>query len=418
MRDAAIVLGIIGIGVVWRRPAWVWWWTALAAVALEVIHHWYGGIGQYFPVVGGIVGALIAFLPRRDLWRFLWQHRVQYWGFLFYTLAVWVSLAVSINRHVSVRYALGVPAIFWLTALVIPYLLHERQMTVQDLLKPMALAGVLFTLVAAIGAIGFHQGFLVPVGHHHLLAWEWPFANKNTLGMLLVFATPAALGLYLDERTPNRGMYGIGFLISLIGVVFSYARASWIATIVGVMLLIVLRYRGRGLLGVVIGVVVLAGGAVMATGVHKWEKLWSHGLSGRTGLWQAALKVAAKHPWFGVGAGNSPAAILPYVPPAYRGLSPHDSILRTLVELGAVGLILWGIVVVVALYKAFFTAPQRHGWTALALGAVLLASLVEQGAESVFLGGVFFGDLFFTVLVGVAWLLPSLGSQSRLGRMR
>jgi hypothetical protein len=49
-----------------------------------------------------------------------------------------------------------------------------------------------------------------------------------------------------------------------------------------------------------------------------------------------------------------------------------------------------------------------------------MAALVEQGAESLFLGGVFFGDFFFTVLIGLAWLWPPLVRQSWLapGRTR
>lgn len=414
MRDVAIVLGIIGLIVVWRKPGWVWWWTALASVALEVIHHWYGGVGQYMPVVGGVIGAMIAYFPRRALWSFLWERRSQYWGFLVYTVIVWISVVVSIDRHVSLRYAIGVPAIFWLTAGVMPYLIQETKMTLADVLKPMVWAGTLSALAALIGAVFFHQGFVVPVGHHHLLAWEWPYANKNTLGMLMVFSTPAALGLYLarDHVSRGRNWYGLAFLLNFIAMVFSYARDSWIATSVGLLVIVIVRYRKCGVLGVLITGIVVLLAAVLATGVKRWERLWQHGLTGRTGLWKAAYIVFKQHPIFGVGAGNSPEAIRPYVPPAYRGLSPHDSILRTLVELGLVGLITWIIMMLVALYRYFFASSQTEGWMAVVLGAVLVAALVEQAAESIFFGGVFFGDLFFTALVSVGWLLPTISRPS------
>lgn len=414
MRDIAIILGIIGIAAVWRRPRWVWWWTALGSVALEVIHHWYAGVGQYFPVVGGVLGAMLAFLPDRRLWEFFRRYQSRYLFFFLYTLAVWISLIVSIDRAISLRYALGVPAILWLSALVLPYLIDRGQMTAQDLLKPMIISGVLLTLTAGAAALEFHSGFSVPVGHHHLLAWEWPFANKNTLGMLLMFSATASFALFLDNRVGSgRILYGLGFVVTLMGVVLSYARTSWIATVVGLILLVIFRYRKRGVWAVAGGGVVLGGAAVLVTGVHKWQKLWAHGLTGRTGLWIAALKAARLHPFFGVGAGNSPQALYPFVPAIYRGLTPSDSILRTLVELGGVGLVVWTVIILVALYRVFWVSPMTFGWTAVALGAVLFASLVEQAAESMFLGGVFFGDLFFTALVGTVWMLPVLRGTRR-----
>ncbi|AEJ39495.1 membrane protein [Sulfobacillus acidophilus TPY] len=398
-------------GAIWmlRSPRHAWWGVVTASVALEVIHHWDPGVGQYAPVVGVVTGIILAYVLQPEVWQFIRRHRAHYGPFALYTLMVWIAAATSIHHSTSLRYAVGVPAVLFVTAVVLPYLWQKRQLTQEAWLVPLAWTGLLATLVAGGAALGFHQGFLVPVGRHHLLAWEWPFANKNTLGMLLVFSVPASLALSLDASDyRQQRVYALFFVIMLAGLLMSYARTAWIAAVVGSVLLIIARWRGRGVLAVLVGGLILGGGAVAVTGLSRWEHLWQHGLTGRTGLWRAAWTVFRQHPWFGVGPGNSPRALLPYVPPAYAGLTPHDAVLRTAVELGGFGLLVWGWLVVTALYHVVI---QERSWPSRVWAALLLAALVEQTAESIFLGGVFFGDFFFTALIGIAWLWPSLSRE-------
>ena len=410
------VLAILGAIVCWKRPQMVWWWTLTWAVGLEVIHHWYQGVGQYLPFAGGAVGALLAMGWSQDSRELMRRAPIVLglWGL--YVLSIILSTLVSIDPAVSVRYVIGVPVVLGVTLVVLPALRSRGDLVVSQLLTGMALAGLGLSVVAGAAALLFGVGFPVPVGHHTLLAWEWPFANKNTLGMLLMYALPSAVALAVwpDEgrrlRWPWIGMT----LWLLLATILSYARTAWIAGLAGVAVVLLVRYGKRAFWAMLIGVVALGGAAVAVTGVKRWQHLWAKGLNGRLGLWQAALHVLHHHLWLGVGPGNSPMAIKPFVPAAFAGLTPHDSLLRTAVELGAVGLAIWLMLTISALYRLFWGAGAQADPGLRFLGAVLVASVIEQMAESLLLGGVSFGDYFFTLLMSMAWMAEASQPMRRL----
>jgi putative inorganic carbon (HCO3(-)) transporter len=243
----------------------------------------------------------------------------------------------------------------------------------------------------------------VPVGGRTLLAWQWPFANKNTLGYLGALGVPAAAALALDARGGARAGWTAVLLVDLVGLGMSYARTGWIAAAVGLVVLILGLARGRARVGLLAALAAAAALVVVKTGATRLDALWGHGLSGRGGLWAAALAVFRQHPLLGVGPGNAPTALAPYVSAAYRGLTPHDGALETLVELGLPGLVLAGGAVVAALVRAIRVrggTPLFWVWLAL-----LLAALTEQVAESAFFGGVSFEDYLLSALVAsvVGW---------------
>jgi hypothetical protein len=104
-------------------------------------------------------------------------------------------------------------------------------------------------------------------------------------------------------------------------------------------------------------------------------------------------------------------ALRPYVPAIYAGLTPSDSILRTAVELGLFGLALWLVLIGVAMLGLLARRPWRQ-WEDSALFAILLATLAQQVVESLMLGGVSFGDFFFTLFIGLAWYRVWHGSKA------
>jgi O-antigen ligase len=385
----------------------------LAAVAVEIIHAFHPGIGQYGPWIGVWMGTFLAALKQwQQQWD--WIHlRFRYlsWGFA-YLLILVIATIVGIDRAVSVRYAIGVPAVLWVVGIYIPQLVREGQLSAVKVIQSWAILGAIFSASAGIAAVAFHSGFPVPVGHRVILAWQWPFANKNTLGLLMALAVPAAFGLifYPDKPWGGRGLAIAVTILVVMGDALSYARSGWIASLIGMAVFTLAYFGRRGLIGMAIGFPAAAILLVLKTGLKRWTLLWDKGLNGRIVLWKAGFSALHHRWWFGVGPGNSPQALLPYVPRIYAGLTPQDSIMRTAVELGLIGLGIWLVIVVGAVIKTglvFWRTKSRRlpRWTTSMIGALLLATLAQQMVESAFLGGISFGDFFFTFLIGWVWFV-------------
>ncbi len=420
----SVALAIVGGYLGFSRPRWGWLLLVIAAVMVEIIHAFYPRIEQYIPFVGVGIGVFARSLAQwRTWWPRVFTRRRLYLWFLLYLLVIAVATVVAIDPRVSLRYAVGVPAVLWITTLYFPFLAHEGAMTIRKLAQSWAIIGSVLAVSAGIGAVVFHSGFPVPVGHRVILAWQWPFANKNTLGMMMTFAVPAAFGLIFHPRQMSSARRGVSialFVLTVLGDALSYSRSGWIAAAIGVGVFVMAFFGRKGFIGMLIGVPLAFVALVLKTGIHRWELLWHKGLNGRTVLWRAGFRALQHHWWFGVGPGNSPQAILPYVPSVYAGVTPQDSILRTAVEIGLVGLTIWLVIVVggvLRLARQFWlnrrSATSR--WEITMVGSLLLATLAQQMVESLFLGGVSFGDFFFTILISWVWMMEFQGRHARLG---
>lgn len=397
------------------RPEWSPGVLVADSIAVEVVHASIATTVQYIPWLITAALVLVMTWGRRSRSSRLANvpDSTTVVGLaLVYT--AWVALVALVHLPTGdARYAMGVPVVMAVLFWALPRIMRDQRESSAflQLLAVTAVSTALLAITAGIAALVGHVGFPVPVGHRILRAWQWPFANKNTLGFLAAFGVPAALAMGLLQPAGRRWGWWIIFGVSVVGLGMSYARTGWIAAVVGVVVLAMGFGRWRGVLSVV-GVAVVAGGLlVLKTGVHRIEALWGHGLSGRGGLWQAALTVARHHLWVGVGPGNSPAAMAPLVAAAYRGLTPHNALLETLVELGLPGLILFLGVVVAAFAKAWSRAETSSiGWAWIAL---LLAGLTEQMAESGFLGGISFEDYLFAALLAAALTWRGAGIRQR-----
>jgi len=401
---------LVGVGcaaVVAVRPTWAFGVLVAASIWVEVIHAGTDSSWQYVPWI--LPALVVLWLAVRTRPLFDGRPPALVWWAGAYALEVLVS-AVIHRASGDWSYAVGVPVVMLTAMWALPRVTRAVGGDAwRQLVMVTAAATALLSLAAGVAALGFHVGFPVPVGHRTLLAWQWPFANKNTLGFLTAFGVPAAAVVLIDlER--RWWWWAVGGL-ALLGLGLSYARTGWIAAAVGVLVVILVAYGRRGLTWGVVGLVAAFLLVVAKTGVHRLANLFAHGLSGRTQLWRAALTVAGAHVVDGVGPGQSPAALAPLVPPQYAGLTPSNGPLETLVELGVVGLLLWVGVVASAVAAAWTRAAtlRRFGlW--LGLGA---AGLVEQLAESSFLGGISFEDYLFLAVLAVVLCWPESGSRAR-----
>lgn len=121
--------------------------------------------------------------------------------------------------------------------------------------------------------------------------------------------------------------------------------------------------------------------------------------SGRLAIWRASLEAIAASPLVGHGFGENPSAIAPYLTGSnsvYAGLTSHNTLLRTAVELGIPGLLALMAFIVAVLVSAVSGRPQTSS-----VVVVFLTLLGVMGFESLLLGGASYPSLALGVTAGL-----------------
>ena len=269
-----------------------------------------------------------------------------------------------------------------------------------------ALAFPLILLAAIEAAIGLVQYF-----------WAWPdgiargtYVNRNHFAGFLEMALPFAV-LYpvaVIRRTRSRRHSPAGpvlkaapFLLLaaliLAGIIYSFSRMGYVAT------LITLFVMGAVPLGarlspvrrwIAIGGVALAVLATFAllppyrlimrfAQITATDALTSEG---RVELWQETLPLIATYPVFGCGLGGYESAFRPFKAskPLFRDDYAHNDYLQYLAEMGAVGFLLAGLLLITLFFAAVRAAGRSEPetrWLGLATTGAMTAILLHSLAD-------------------------------------
>jgi O-antigen ligase len=286
-----------------------------------------------------------------------------------------------------------------------------------------------FAAGAAFSAI---FGFLVPstsatAGYGNRATGS--IGDPNAEAIVLVASIPLLISLVGVYRNSVRMkmIALVGVVIIFAGFVGTLSREGLVA--LGVMMVTAVifggRWRRKTALLLVIGVSVTSGYYLVVVPLAARQRVTSSDSSGRTTLWQIALRVFNAHPLLGVGASNfilvegqyvnQPGAVVAfYVIDAPK--VAHDAFLEALVDLGIPGLLSFGAVLAIGLGAAvraarrferlgddhmelvsravvlclvtvitseFFVSAEyaKYLWLPLALGPVLLALARRSEAQ-------------------------------------
>lgn len=149
------------------------------------------------------------------------------------------------------------------------------------------------------------------------------FGNPNSLGAVMGVALAPLLlwGILISERTITRRRRSVAFVISLLLLFFSFARAGIVAGMVSCALLCVALRRYRWLMkgsaaAALAAVLIYAvaprqsgpSDSIMSTFLYKGQPE-SGVLGSRQTPWQQTVSVIREHPWFGSGFGTSPVGV-------------------------------------------------------------------------------------------------------------
>jgi O-antigen ligase len=199
-------------------------------------------------------------------------------------------------------------------------------------------------------------------------------ANPNELGVLLSLGMPLALYLSVRGRGPMVWVNRVYVPIALVAVFLTASRGALLTA--SASLLIVpwsfSRFTRRQKVSLVVLTVLTAFAAMVYVPSESWQRFstlqqemnggtFSH----RTDIWRAGVEVYHDHPVIGIGAGAYPTAVQPIYGSA---IVAHNTFLSILVETGAIGLIVFVILLVTLFGSARRLPPlSRKVWMILLL---------------------------------------------------
>ena len=296
------------------------------------------------------------------------------WAFLGWAI---LSIGWSLDADLALREIATIVQMF-VIALLIADVTVDQPGRVRLLLWVYSIAAA---LTAAIGIANYLAGQVVEGERAAALAQQSP---AHFAAILL----PAFLfGLHELLAGRLKLLSGAVVLVSGVAIVLAGTRGVWLGAmfVTGIFVIPRLR-RGQqvvalGLLAAVLVLVMQIPGAGDLITQRAGNAISSGG-SGRTGIWTVGLGIIESSPIVGVGYANFPVA---YTPEMIRetvagdltdvGRAPHNIVIGTLGELGAIGLIM----------LAMFLGPLllRRGWGPY--GAAVQAILASLMVSALFL---------------------------------
>lgn len=213
------------------------------------------------------------------------------------------------------------------------------------------------------------------------------FWDPNVLGRYLVLAALAATAYMLWTRHTERAIAAAaGCIVLLVGLTLSFSQSSILALLAGLLVLVVLRWGWRWALVAGVAIAIASGALVLAAGVKPTssESLETRS-SGRVSLITGGVELAGERPLYGYGSGafqNEFAQRHLDVDEPEGGAISHSEPITVAAEQGAVGLLLYGALVLaglVALLGAAPLIPAPRGALVACFVAMVVHSLAYAG---------------------------------------
>jgi O-antigen ligase len=178
---------------------------------------------------------------------------------------------------------------------------------------PLPFRRALIAAVSVVSLLAMAQEFLgassgVYIGAHAVPRIAGPLEGPNQLACYLGLAIPVLFALAISTR---RALYTGACSLAFLALVLTLSRAGLVSTLLAIgFLIIVLRgadiriflLAGAAALAAVVGVLASVGGLSRIFSVADTAS--PTGLASRSLLWAAAIKLWARSPWLGIGAGN------------------------------------------------------------------------------------------------------------------
>ena len=392
-----------------------------------------------------------------------------------YVAAAVLSTAFSIRPSTSIPYLFGIVIILLVTLWLGPWVLSSSD-RIANLFALIAAAGVAVTALSLVFSLtGPFQWFGRWIGVYLVeeltvnnqatglvvLRTMGPFLAPGVQALALAPAILATLALRPGLGRRARLVADLAVAVMVLGLLSTFARAGWLAVVVGSGLMAIQHLRSRqidlapaavcllmavafgGLLMNAIGAdyrpdltvaripvaglidagssdegvlellpaipgALTPGGSAGTPGVSA-APIHDRGgseLSGRLEIWSASVRAIEDRPVVGFGPGTNAIALDPYLSGVSRrfvGLTSHNTWLRTWLEFGIFGILGFAgfvITAVIAGLRGGSTTPARLSLRTGAL-AIFAGLTAAQGFETFLLGGVSMPSFVWSMAAGL-----------------
>lgn len=247
--------------------------------------------------------------------------------------------------------------------------------------------------IALFGIIQYFTGWEARVITDNVLRMESTLGHPNVLGAYIILLIFPLIMLTIKENRTNYKIFNIVLIILLlVNLALSQSRNSWLALVLGCIILSIL-YNWRFLL------IIVGAGALSLLSpkiLYRLSQFNSSRLNeGRINIWKTAVEMIKDHPILGIGNGNFTELYDSYVErfPQYRmegyeGFPTHNSYLKMLTELGIPGIIAFMVMLFLVVKRVIYVYLNSDGKIKLFYTG-LVASLVT------FLGLNLFDNMLF-----------------------
>jgi O-antigen ligase len=353
-------------------------------------------------------------------------------GFIAYAVYLLIQLSTH-DIHLFHQWYLST-----LTPLV-AYLFAKNVFTKGKQISQLFWVLVLPTLYFSVTSISEHFGISALVWPKKILdpdfgGWwagrsRGPFLQPGVFGDVLGMFVLTQL--YLITRPYKRFvkiLLGISITGALLGLFYTYTRGCWLAMIMGLIALVLLRPKFRPVFisVIIIGAIVFSVGLLQSVGGEELEERFSNvnTIENRLGMIAAAMNMFVDNPIFGIGyfqlKDNSDTYMKGLYFPFYgyiknqnvRHVIIHDIYIGRMAEEGLVGVMLL-MVYVIGVLKSFFKKwrfnPQEP-WFNRDLLAVFMSVIVLYMVGGLFMDLRYF-DLPNAVPAFFAGLITGYGND-------
>ncbi len=263
-------------------------------------------------------------------------------------------------------------------------------LTVLAVTTPQRLNGLLAAFVVGDLLLGI-SALQQRAGGPTLVRYTAEGTNPNDVAFLMCLGIPMAWYLAVSLRKPVWRAAAACFPLLAVFVVLLTASRSALLLLLPAFAIVPLTIRllsptARTLLATLVLVVmagVVSGGLLLPSAPLQrlgttWSELQSGTLDNRTVLWGIGLDVFEHHQVIGVGAGVVPE----YVGQSYPlQAGVHNTYLSVAVQLGTVGILLFGLLLMSAVRHAALVAGRAERAMAVVLGVVLVLGLLPRHWE-------------------------------------